>query len=139
MTKPGIGIILFAAILATGALADPGDLSVEDALAYAVPETTCTFEAPRRSGDPTTQARNEKKAAKKWRRCMRGYHESLVADVQRLKSVAADGLTEAQAQVILGHMAAIHQTLQGQTGESGNQQEELPWDTTGFWDRAHGR
>lgn len=55
------------------------------------------------SYDLERQARKEKR----WRRCLAGYKEGLLDDMERLKGSAQHGLTQAQAHTIVTSMALI--------------------------------
>ena len=108
-------------------------MSVEAALNYELPENPCArpdslsgdanVSAPIQdsSGVPYFQgsstasisdtdhyerSRLERKE-KRWKKCLAGYKAGLLEDMERLKTSATHGLTEAQALTIVGHMKRI--------------------------------
>jgi hypothetical protein len=126
--------LLSAILLTSSALAMAEEpMSVEAALNYELPEKPCTkpetladganVSAPIEdsSGVPYFQGsstasisdtdyyereRLERKE-KRWEKCLADYKAGLLEDMERLKSSATHGLTEAQALAIVAHMKQI--------------------------------
>ncbi len=124
-----IALILLAPWLAHGEV----HKAVQAALDYEVPENTCKkpktnfsetsvtappqdagsasfFEGSSASNVSDTDSYTRNRAARKekrWKSCVDKYKKGLLADMETLKSSAQYGLTQAQANTILGKMAAI--------------------------------
>ena len=130
IVRVGIALMLLASAYTSLAEAP---MSVEAALNYELPENPCTrpdsladgenVSAPMQdsSGVPYFQgsstasisdtdhyerSRLERKE-KRWKKCLAEYKEGLLEDMERLKTSATHGLTEAQALTIVGHMKRI--------------------------------
>jgi hypothetical protein len=58
--------------------------------------------------DSYTIARYERKE-NRWQTCVEEYREGLMADFEKLKSSAQHGLTQAQADIIVGKMALLQE------------------------------
>ena len=116
---------------------------VQAALDWQLPTSECAAIRASSSRDPTTEARNQKRAIKKREKCVKKYRELLVGEFGKLQSVAAHGLTKKQADVILGHMRTIQEVIQQsappQASVSNVKTSNVPTDTRGFIDQAHGR
>ena len=124
--------IIAALLMSNFAFAEPHKV-VQAALDYELRENTCTkpkviaqnttSTAPAQDtgsasffeGSSTAQVsdvdgytrRRQEKKEKRWRKCVAEYKEDLLDDIQRLKGSAQHGLTQAQADTILGNMALI--------------------------------
>ena len=61
--------------------------------------------------DHYTRKRHERKL-KRWTKCYESYRSELVEDFGWLRDSAQFGMTQEQAQVVLGHMKSIQNTLQ---------------------------
>ena len=128
-----------AKLACTGLLIAPGvcfaaDIhpEVQKALDYTLPELTCT--KPQLPGvskdviDPATGAVNRadvdsytlgrfERAEKRWMKCLTKYKKGLMKDFEKLKGSASHGLTQAQANVIMGNMKNIQSAVTSPTGE----------------------
>ncbi len=108
-------------------------MTIEDALSYRLPENPCTppdvvsdgtnSSAPVQdpSGVPYFQGSStatisdtdyyererQGRKEKRWKKCLAEYKEGLLEDMERLKSSAQHGLTEAQAHAIVAHLVLI--------------------------------
>ena len=104
---------------------------VQRALDYQLPELTCT--KPHLPGvskdvvDPATGAVNRadvdsytlgryERAEKRWMKCLTKYKKGLMKDFEKLKGSAAHGLTQAQANAIMGNMKLIQTAVESPTG-----------------------
>ena len=99
---------------------------VQKSLDYKMPRSTCgdeptlrgvsTFrdnaeKAAQTDVDHYTRKRHERKH-KRWSRCNDKHRDRLMDDFTRLKDSAQHGMTQEQAQVVLGHMKSIQDVLQ---------------------------
>lgn len=118
-------------ILPTFCLAADIHPEVQSALDYTLPENTC--EQPKLPGaskdyvDPATGAVRRQdvdsytlgrfeRAEKRWKKCVTKYKKGLMKDFERLKSSASHGLTQAQANAIMGNMKLIQSAMVSPTG-----------------------
>lgn len=122
MTKPVVisAFLLFSAY--SSANVHP---EVQEALDYQVPLSECgeepvlrgvnTFrdtaeKAAQSDIDHYTRERHERRH-KRWSTCNDKYRDVLMNDFSRLKDSARHGMTQAQAEVVLGHMKSIQDVL----------------------------
>lgn len=106
--------------------------AVQKALDYSLPELTC--EQPEIPGvgkdvyDPATGAVNRadvdsytlgrfKRAEKRWKKCVAKYKKGLFKDFESLKASAQHGLTQSQADTIMGNMKTIQAAIMSPTGD----------------------
>jgi hypothetical protein len=122
-----------AGLLVAPALSFAADIhpDVQKALDYNLPELTCTKpELPgaskdvvdsngnvtRADVDSYTLGRYER-AEKRWNKCLAKYKKGLMKDFERLKNSAAHGLTQAQANTIMGKMKTIQSAVISPSGK----------------------
>ena len=114
------GLVVFS----TSAFADVHP-EVQKSLDYQLPASECgdeptlrgvnTFrdsaeKASQTDVDHYTRKRHERKH-KRWSKCNDKYRDVLMKDFNRLKDSAKHGMTQAQAQVVMGHMKSIQDVL----------------------------
>ena len=78
---------------------------VQAALDWQIPKNECKFRFKQTNVGGSD--RNFQKALKKYTNCNEKYQAGLVADRDKMMGVAHHGLTQAQADTIMGHMGAI--------------------------------
>ena len=78
---------------------------VQAALDWQMPNNECEFKVKRTNVGGTD--RNFQKAVKKYEKCIEKYLAGLAAERDKMMSVAHHGLTQEQADTIMGHMGAI--------------------------------
>jgi hypothetical protein len=104
---------------------------VQQALDWELPENKCTFpKAPGKKKQVTddmgsthtewdvdtyTLERYQRKE-NRWKKCVARYKKSLSKDFETLKASAQYGLTQPQADKILGHMKLIQQVMMSESG-----------------------
>ena len=89
---------------------------VQAALDWQIPKNECEFKVKRTNVGGTD--RNFQKALKKYTNCNEKYQAGLVADRDKMMGVAHHGLTQAQADTIMGHMGTIGIILERSGAES---------------------
>ncbi len=78
---------------------------VQAALDWQIPKNECEFRGKRTNVGGTD--RKFKRAMKKYTKCNEKYLTGLVAAREKMMGVAHHGLTQEQADIIMGHMGAI--------------------------------
>ncbi len=128
--------ILTAAILIPAAGLAEIHPEVQAALDWKLPPSGC--EQPRVKQSSVIPDRNRKfdKAAKKYRKCMKKYHASLMKQHQEMMEVAKHGLTQEQAEIILGHMRDI-QNVMVTSGQDRRPVNEIPVNADLFINDRH--
>ena len=111
-------------VLSAGVFADVHP-EVQRSLGYQLPASDCgdeptlrgvsTFrdnaeKAAQTDVDHYTRKRHERRH-KRWSKCNDKYRDGLMKDFNRLKDSAQHGMTQEQAQVVLGHMKSIQDVL----------------------------
>ena len=121
-----LNLVCFSLVLAfcTSAFADVHP-EVQKSLDYQLPVSECGDE-PLLRGEKTFRDKAEKAAEtdidhytrkrherkhKRWSKCNNKYRDVLMKDFNRLKDSAKHGMTQAQAQVVMGHMKSIQDVL----------------------------
>ena len=84
---------------------------VQAALDWQLPENKCEFEFKPSRVDSGME-RKFNKAMKKYKKCAGKYQTGLAEEQQKMMAVAQHGLTQAQADIIMGHMAHIKKVSQ---------------------------
>lgn len=79
---------------------------VQAALDWQIPKNECEFRVKRTNVGGGTD-RSFQKAMKKHKKCNEKYLAGLVAEREKMMGVAHHGLTQEQADIIMGHMGAI--------------------------------
>ena len=79
---------------------------VQAALDWQIPKNECEFRVKRTNVGGGTD-RSFQKAMKKHTKCNEKYLAGLVAEREKMMGVAHHGLTQEQADIIMGHMGAI--------------------------------
>lgn len=93
--------------------AAPSHPDVQRALAYVVPETTCTPpDIPRNNNNAGTFQRIER-MTKRYIKCLEGYQQALFTDFQFLRDSVRHGVTMAQAETIAANLAKVAETIKG--------------------------
>lgn len=132
LAKSARASLLIAPLLTAAAYGAEIHPEVQKALDYTLPELTC--EQPKLPGvtsdvvDPATGAVNRadvdsytlgrfERAEKRWKKCVTKYKKGLLKDFEKLKASASHGLTQAQANAIMGNMKTIQNAVMSPTGE----------------------
>ncbi len=89
---------------------------VQAALDWQIPKNECEFRGKRTNVGGTD--RKFKRAMKKYTKCNEKYLTGLVAAREKMMGVAHHGLTQEQADIIMGHMGAIAIILKRSGSES---------------------
>jgi len=89
---------------------------VQAALDWQIPKNECEFKVKRTNVGGTD--RNFQKAMKKYTKCNEKYQAGLVSERDNMMGVAHHGLTQEQADIIMGHMGAIAIILKRNDSES---------------------
>lgn len=97
-----LGIIFMSAVV----LAQDVHPEVQAALDYQMPNHECDFKV-KSSGVVSQSRRKIKKAMKKYTKCTEGYKSGLAAEQKKMMGVAQHGLTQEQANIIMGHLSRI--------------------------------
>jgi len=108
-------IFLPAAVLAQEIHPD-----VQAALDWQLPKNECKFKL-KRSSNVTGMERKYKRAMKKYEKCIGHYVTGLALEQKKMRAVAQHGLTQAQADTIMGHMRDIQTLLQMSESQSATQ------------------
>lgn len=85
---------------------------VHAALDWKLPAHDCEPPRVKQSHVTSGQERKYKKAAQKYEKCMNKYKSGLVEDQKKMMVSATHGLTQDQADIIMGHMKVIQKILQ---------------------------
>lgn len=135
-------ITLFSLTLVSSALvAAEVHPEVQAALNWQLTPSTCHEITAGLSSDATTERRNIEKAMEDRAECVQQYKQDLLADFERLKSSASHGLTQDQANTILGHMKMIQKAIEAPMAAAmeAATKQSVPTDSRDHYDRAHGR
>ena len=97
--------------LSAGVLAQDVHPEVQAALDWQLPENKCEFKL-KPSRVESDMERKYKKAMKKFKKCTGKYTTGLAEEQQKMMAVAHHGLTQAQADIIMGHMLNIKKVTQ---------------------------
>ena len=93
---------------------------VQAALDWQLPKNECKFKL-KRSSVASGMERKYKRAMKKYEKCIGKYLTGLAAEREKMMAVAHHGLTQAQADIIMGHMRDIQTTIQMSRSQSAGQ------------------
>ena len=93
---------------------------VQAALDWQPPKNECKFKL-KRSNVVSGMERKYKRAVKKYEKCIGNYLTGLAAEREKMMAVAHHGLTQAQADIIMGHMRDIQTTIQMSRSQSAGQ------------------
>ncbi len=80
---------------------------VQKALTYQLPVSTCTLPIMRMTAADDTRILRYEKSYRRWIRCAKKYQSNLIEDFNRIEAVASHGLTEKQADILMGHLKSI--------------------------------
>lgn len=120
-----LNILAIALVLSSASVYAETHPEVQKALDYEQPESTCGDEPVLRGAKTTkdsaedtvrsdvdhyTRKRHERKH-QRWSKCNDKHRDALMDDFVRLKDSAQHGMTQEQAQIVLGHMKSIQDTL----------------------------
>ena len=90
---------------------------VQAALDWQLPKNECKFKL-KRSSVVSGMERKYKRAMKKYEKCIGNYLTGLAAEREKMMTVPHHGLTQAQADIIMGHMRDIQTTIQMSRSQS---------------------
>ena len=82
------------------------------ALAYETPVLTCKRPKARKSNEVAGQFDRFRRKMERYAKCVNKYHQRLIEDHQRIVKAAALGITEQQAQSMIGNVRHIEQTVE---------------------------
>jgi hypothetical protein len=100
--------LLASVLLSTNTFAEDIHPEVLSALDWALPSHDCVPPKIKASHDSTSSTeRKYKKAKKKFEKCYDGYKANLIEQQQNMMEVAKHGLTQEQAEIIMGNMKLI--------------------------------
>lgn len=112
MTMKSLTISLFLLLLPLAGITQEIHPDVQAALDWQLPKNDCKPPSVKPSHVTTGQERKLIKATKKYEKCMNKYRAILAEDHQKMMDSAAHGLTQDQADTIMGHIKVIQKVLQ---------------------------
>lgn len=77
------------------------------ALAYELPTHDCKAPAVRPSNNNATRVERFRRQSKRYTACVKTHQEGLLADYERIRTSASQGVTEAEATVLKSHLEDI--------------------------------
>ena len=89
---------------------------VQKALDYQLRQNTCEPPKRRQSSVNSNPGRKMKKALERYQKCVISYKQDILEDFNQLRGSAQYGLTQAQADQILGKMAVIQKAIESKYG-----------------------
>ena len=102
-----LGLIFLPAVV----MAQEVHPDVQTALDWQLPKNECKFKLER-SSDTTGMDRKYKRAMKKYEKCIGNYLTGLAVEREKMMAVARHGITQEQADIIMGHMRGIQTIIQ---------------------------
>jgi hypothetical protein len=102
-----LSIMLLALLQPTVGLTQEIHPDVQAAVDWQLPENDCEPPRVKQSHVTTGQEQKLKRATKKYEKCMSQYSAILAEDQQKMMDSAAHGLTQIQANTIMGHLTVI--------------------------------
>lgn len=104
---------------------------VQAALDWQLPQNKCEFKL-KRSNVASGLERKYKKAVKKYKKCLTTYLTGLALEQKKLVAVAQHGLSQEQANIIMGNMKDIQSVIRKAGPPPAAPPAEVPLDTTEF-------
>ena len=104
-------ILFCLVLLPLTAIAEDLHPEVQAALDWQIQPTQCNPPIIKRSNIVTGTERRIKKAQKKYKKCIDNYIDGLLEDYSKMMGVAKHGLTQQQADIIMGHLKLIQSVL----------------------------
>lgn len=112
MNMKRLTLIFYLLLLPLTGITQEVHPDVQAAMDWELPVHDCEPPTIKQSHVTSGQDRKYKKAAKKYEKCMNKYKAGLVEDQIEMMDCAVHGLTQDQANVIMGHMKLIQSIIQ---------------------------
>jgi hypothetical protein len=107
-----LSITLLLLLLPVAGLTQEIHPDVQAAIDWQLPENDCKPPSLKQSHVTTGQERKLERATRKYEKCMSEYRAILAEDQQKMMDSAAHGLTQSQADTIMGHIKIIQKVME---------------------------